>query len=104
MERIDELRCGLKIIQDSDLFCFGTDAVLLSDFAKIKTGETVVDLCSGNGIIPLLLIAKSKPSHITALELQLQSAELAKRSVELNNLNDKITVICDNLKNAKKLS
>lgn len=102
MERIDQLPCGVKIIQDSDLFCFGTDAVLLSEFAKIKSGETVVDLCSGNGIIPFLLIAKTKPSHITAIELQPKSAELAKRSVELNNLEDKITVICDDLKNAKK--
>ncbi len=101
MERIDELSCGLRIIQDSEAFCFGTDAVLLSEFAKVKSGESVVDLCSGNGIIPLILSAKYKTSHILGIEIQKSSAQLAEKSVELNNLQDKITIICDDLKNAK---
>ena len=102
MERIDELICGYRIIQDTDAFCFGTDAILLSDFTKIKPGESVVDLCCGNGIIPLILTAKYKPCHIIGIELQECSAALAEKSIELNKLTDKITIICDDLKNAKK--
>lgn len=102
MERIDDLQCGYRIIQDSDAFCFGTDAILLSEFTKIKSGERVVDLCCGNGIIPLLLCAKYKPAHITGIELQAPSAELAKKTVELNNLTEKISIVCDDLKNARK--
>jgi len=101
MERIDDLQNGYRIIQDTDAFCFGTDAVLLSDFATIKSGETVVDLCCGNGIIPLLLFAKHKPSHVTGIEIQKSSADLAQRTVKLNKMEEKITVICDDLKNAK---
>ncbi len=101
MERIEDLQNGYRIIQDSDSFCFGTDAVLLSGFAKIKSGERVVDLCCGNGIIPILLFAKHKPSHVTGIEIQKSSAALAQRTVVLNNMEDKITIICDDLKNAK---
>lgn len=101
MERIDDLQNGYKIIQETDAFCFGTDAVKLSDFAKIKSGEIVVDLCCGNGIIPLLLFAKHSPKHVTGIEIQTSSADLAKRTVELNNMEDKISIICDDLKNAK---
>ncbi|MFA7637076.1 MAG: tRNA1(Val) (adenine(37)-N6)-methyltransferase [Monoglobales bacterium] len=102
MERIDDLQNGYRIIQDTDTFCFGTDAVLLSDFATVKNGERVIDLCCGNGIIPLLLFAKYKPSHVTGIEIQEVSANLAKRTMQLNNLQDKTTIICDNLKNAKR--
>ena len=101
MERIEDLQNGYKIIQDSDAFCFGTDAVLLSEFAKIKNGERVVDLCCGNGIIPILLFAKHKPSHVIGIEIQKSSADLAQKTVELNNMTDKISIICDDLKNAK---
>lgn len=102
MERIDDLQNGFRIIQDSDAFCFGYDAVKLSDFAKIKNGERVVDLCCGNGIIPLLLFAKHSPSFVTGIELQKSSSDLAKRTVQLNNMEEKIDIICDDLKNAKK--
>ena len=65
MERTDDLGLnGLKLIQDTDLFCFGTDSVLLSDFARAASGSTVVDLCTGNGIIPVLLSAKTKAKKI----------------------------------------
>ncbi len=101
MERIEDLQNGYRIIQDPDAFCFGTDAVMLSDFAKIKSGERVVDLCCGNGIIPVLLFAKHKPLHVVGIEIQNSSAALAKRTVQLNNMEEKITIICDDLKNAK---
>ena len=59
-ERIDDLqRCGCRIIQNEELFCFGMDAVLLAAFAqpRISAGAKVLDLCSGNGVIPILLDA-----------------------------------------------
>ena len=101
-ERIDDLeRCGYKIIQDPKLFCFGIDAVLLSGFAKVRAGEKVLDLCSGNGIIPILLAAKSQAAHITGLEIQRESANLAKRSIEANGISDRVNIICGDIKEAE---
>ena len=86
-ERVDELgRNGYRIIQNPDRFCFGMDAVLLSDFAKVKEGDKVLDFCTGTGIIPILMEAKTKAAHFTALEIQEDSAEMARRSVSLNDL------------------
>ncbi len=98
-ERVDDLQLnGLKIIQNPESFCFGIDAVLLSDFAKVKEGASVVELGTGTGIIPILLSAKTKASKITAFEVQESMADMAKRSVLLNDLEDRIEIICDNLK------
>ena len=81
-ERLDDLqRNGLKIIQKTDGFCFGMDAVLLSGFASVKPGERVLDLGTGTGIIPLLLSAKTEGEHFTALEIQEEIAKMAGRSV-----------------------
>lgn len=103
-ERIDDLeRCGFKIIQNKDKFCFGMDAVLLSGFAKANEGELVVDLGTGNGILPILLKAKTKGKHFTGIEIQNEIAEMAERSVKLNRLEDDITIINDDIKNTKKL-
>lgn len=94
---------NLKIIQSKQGFRFGIDAVLLSDFAKeIKPNSNVMDLCSGNGIIALLLSAKLNNPQITAVEIQKDVAILAKKSVSLNNLENTINVICDDLKNLNK--
>ena len=93
-ERVDDLQIdNLKIIQNPDWFCFGTDAVLLSDFASktIKKDAKILDLCSGNGIIPILISSKSKASKIYGLEIQECVEEMAERSIKLNNLEDKIT-------------
>ena len=93
-ERIDELgRNGYRILQDPDRFCFGMDAVLLSDFAKVKEGAKVVDFCTGTGIIPILMEAKTKAASFEALEIQEESAAMAARSVALNNLQHKIKII-----------
>ncbi len=100
MRRIDELSEKFKIIQDTDGFCFGTDAVLLAKFAAVKKGERVVDLCSGNGIIPILLSDYYIPSEITAIELQKTVAELCDENMKLNRLD--VKVVCDDLKNAAK--
>lgn len=102
-ERIDDLQCqGLKIIQNKNEFCFGIDAVLLSDFAKkIKKDAKVVDLCTGTGIIAILLSAKSQAKKIIAVEIQRYIADMARRSVEMNHLTDKIEIINENLLNLK---
>lgn len=104
-ERLDDLQCaGLYIIQNVNAFCFGVDAVLLSGFANIKRNDRVLDLCCGNGIIPLLLYGKNKGMHITGVELQPESAELAHRSVNMNRAEDKIKIICGNIKQIDKLT
>ncbi len=103
-ERIDDLeRNGYRIIQDPARFCFGMDAVLLSGYARVKSGETVLDLGTGTGIIPILLEAKTKGSHFTGLELQERSADMARRSVLLNGLQGKIDIITGDIKDASTL-
>ena len=99
---------NLKIMQDKKAFCFGLDAVLLSDFAVVKKNECAVDLGTGSGIIPLILSrtsasAKNETDKFTALEIQKEQAELAKKNVALNNLEDKIKVVEGDIKNVKKL-
>ena len=103
-ERIDDLqRNGLRIIQNEKKFCFGIDAVLLSGFAKVKDDENVLDIGTGTGIIPLLLSAKTNGRHFTGIEIQAESADMARRSVCMNGLEEKIEVVCDDIKNADKL-
>lgn len=99
-ERIDDLEINnLKIIQNINGFCFGIDSVLLSDFAKdIKSGAKVVDLGTGTAIIPILLTAKTAVGHILGIEIQKNVAEMANRSVRMNNLSDKIEIINENIK------
>lgn len=102
-EQLDDLQLnGLRIIQKKDGFKFGTDAVLLSDFAKSIHSDNTLDLCTGSGIIPILMSAKTKTKKFCAIEIQEEIAKTAKRSVELNNLSDRISVICDDLKNSTK--
>ena len=98
-ERIDDLEYKeLKIIQNKEGFCFGIDAVLLSDFAKeIKNKARVLDLGTGTGIISILLSAKTNLEKIYGIEIQKEVADMAKRSVELNNLGDKIEIINKNI-------
>lgn len=103
-ERIDDLeRNGYKIIQSSGRFCFGMDAVLLSGFAMVKEGEDVIDLGTGTGIIPILLEAKTNGRHFSALEIQKESADMARRSVEMNNLQEKINIVCGDIKEADRI-
>ena len=100
-ERIDELqRNGYRIIQDPDRFCFGMDAVLLSGFAAAQKGDRVLDLGTGTGIIPILMEAKTQAQEFLALEIQEESADMARRSVALNGLEEKIRVITGDIKKA----
>ncbi|WP_342757896.1 tRNA1(Val) (adenine(37)-N6)-methyltransferase [Kineothrix sedimenti] len=103
-ERLDELqRNGYKIIQNPEKFCFGMDAVLLSGFARAGEGDRVLDLGTGTGIIPILMEAKTRAAHLTGLEIQEESADMAMRSVALNNLQDKIVIVQGDLKEAGTL-
>jgi Predicted O-methyltransferase len=100
-ERIDDLQIkGLKLIQNTEGFCFGVDAVLLSDFADVKDGARVADLGTGTGIIPLLLAGKTKAREITGIEIQKDIAQMAKRSVTLNSLNDRVSIVEGDIKSA----
>lgn len=93
-ERIDDLEYdNLKIIQNKKGFCFGIDSVLISDFARdIKPNTMGIDLGTGTGIISILLACKTKLSKILGIEKQKDIADMAKRSVELNKLQDKIEI------------
>ena len=103
-ERIDELqRNGYRIIQKTNGFCFGMDAVLLSGFASVKPGEKALDLGTGTGIIPILLEAKTEGSHFTGLEIQAEMAEMASRSVALNRLEDKVSIVQGDIKEVPTL-
>lgn len=103
-ERIDELqRNGYRIIQNPNKFCFGMDAVLLSGFLHIKPGGTLLDLGTGTGIIPILAEAKTQASHLTGLEIQEESADMARRSILLNELQDKIDIVTGDIKKADML-
>ena len=100
-ERLDDLQIGgLMIYQNPEAFCFGMDAVLLSGFARADAGENVLDLGTGNGILPLLLAAKTQAAHITGLEIQKESAELAVKSVKYNHLQERIDIICGDVREA----
>ena len=93
-ERIDDLeRNGYRIIQNKNGFCFGMDAVLLSGFVKARPQDRVIDLGCGTGIIPLLISAKYGVRDIIGLEIQPESAEMAERSVALNDLTDDIKIV-----------
>lgn len=104
-ERLDDLMTdsGLKIIQSRDVFSFSLDAVLLSRFAKVPKYGRIVDLCSGNGVIPLLLSDRTKAS-IDAVEIQPRLADMARRSVAINGLSEQIRVIEQDLRVYKQLA
>ena len=104
-ERIDDLEINnLKIIQNTEGFCFGIDSVLLSNFAEnIKKQSKVLDLGTGTGIIPILLCAKTYLKKVIGVEIQEEVYEMAKRSIDLNNLNDKFEIINANILDLNKI-
>lgn len=104
-ERIDDLGINdLKIIQNKEYFCFGTDSVLLANFAKSENSNNVIlDLCSGSGVIPIILSAKKKYKKIFGVELQSEMYDLFDRNIKINNLEDSIISINENVKNIKDI-
>ncbi len=106
MERIDDLKYkGLKIIQNTDGFCFGIDSVLLTEFARdIKTKSNIVDIGTGTGIIGILLSKKVMPNKIIGIELQKEVADMAKRSIKLNKLENIFEIINDDINNISNLN
>lgn len=103
-ERIDDLQINnLKIIQNKNWFCFGIDSVLLSDFSKnIKNNSKIIDLGTGTGIISILLTAKTNPQSIIGVEIQPEVADMAKRSIYLNKLENKIDIMNEDIRNLDK--
>lgn len=103
-ERIDDLeRDGLVLIQNGKRFRYGVDAVLLSWFARAKEGETVLDLCTGTGVIPILMTAKTPAGHLTGLEIQKEVADMAARSVRINGLEDRVSIVEGDVKEASRI-
>ncbi len=100
-ETIEDLQLnGLKLIQYKDAFRFGMDSVLLAHFADIRSNDTVADFGTGNGILILLLYGRGKGKQYYGIEIQKEAADLARRNVKLNHLDDYTTIICDDAKNA----
>ncbi|MHB8063308.1 MAG: tRNA1(Val) (adenine(37)-N6)-methyltransferase [Ruminiclostridium sp.] len=98
-ERIDDLQLqGLRLIQNVESFCFGVDAVLLADFADVKKNHRVLDIGTGTGIIPILLSGKTHAKSIIGLEIQESMAEMAKRSVILNSLQNRVQIVHGDIK------
>lgn len=103
-ERVDDLqRDGLVLLQDPEKFCFGMDAVLLSAFAQIRRGDRVLDLCTGNGILPILLSARTEAAFLTGVEIQPEAADMAKRSVLLNGLSEKVRILEGDIRRIREL-
>ena len=93
--RTDEIGFGgLKLLQDTEAFCYGVDSVLAADMCVVKHSDRVLDLCSGNGVIALIVCALYSPEHVTGLEILESAVELARRSAELNGLADRLDFIC----------
>lgn len=101
-ERLDDLQNGYMLIQNPKQFCFGIDAVLLAWFAKVKPGENALDMGTGTGIVPILLKARYPQGHFTGLEIQEESAALARRSVAYNGLDADISIETGDIREAAK--
>lgn len=100
-ESVEDLQAGnLRLIQKKDGFRFGTDAVLLADFAKEIAAEEALDLCTGTGVIPILLSHKTRIGHICALEIQNEFCDMVGRSVAMNGLTERIAITQGDLKDA----
>ena len=103
-ERIDDLDVnGCRIIQNPFCFCFGMDAVLLANFVRVNPKAKGLDIGTGTGVVPLILTAKNRGAHWTGLEVQPNMADMASRSVKLNDAEDKISIVEGDVKNVREL-
>ena len=102
-ERLDDLQYnGLYIIQNKKNYCFSSDAVLLCNFVKAQKSDTIVDLCSGSGVVGILAQAKTNAKQLYMIELQKELAEMCNRSITYNNLQNKAKVFCCDILEAQK--
>ena len=103
-ETLDDLQLnGINIIQKKKAFRFGIDAVLLANYANVKNKHTVIDLCTGTGIVPFIIAGKTKAKKVLGIEIQDEFVELAHRSVEINNLQNRVDFMCADLKDTAVL-
>ena len=103
-ETLDDLQLnGINIIQKKKAFRFGIDAVLLANYANVKNKHTVIDLCTGTGIVPFIIAGKTKAKKVLGIEIQDEFVEMAHRSVEINNLQDRVDFMCADLKDTAVL-
>lgn len=99
-ETLDDLQLkGIHIIQKKEGFRFGVDAVLLANFAKIKKGQRVIDLCTGTGIVPFIIAGKTEAKNVTGIEIQQEFVEMAMRTSKYNNLEERVNFINEDLTN-----
>lgn len=91
----------LRIKQNPKWFCFGIDAVLLANFARVKPGDTVLDMCTGSGVIPAIISAKTKAKHIDAVEIQDDIYNMAVETAKMNESTDYISIIKSDIKTYK---
>ena len=102
-ERIEDLQFeGLKIIQNSTLYAFTSDSVILANFLKIKPKESALEIGGGSGVISILATKKTRAKKIFAFELQEKMFDLFEKNIKLNNLEEKITVFNENILNYRK--
>lgn len=102
-ERIEDLQCGeLKIIQNKSLYTFTSDSVILANFIKLNKNDRVLEIGGGCGVISILLSEKTNCKNFCIFELQPLMAKLCDKNIKLNNLNDKISLVCDDIKNFEK--
>lgn len=101
--RIDELKNGVKIVQDKAGFCYGIDAILLADYAKVMAGEHVVDFCTGNAVVPVLMANVNREAAFSGLEVQAESVALAIQTVVVNGMDGRVQVLHGDLREAAKL-
>lgn len=102
-QRLEDLQCdGLKIIQDDELYTFTSDSVVLANFVKTKAKDVAVEIGAGSGVISILVQAKNKVKKIFAFEIQQKMQEICKKNIDLNNLSEKIELVCDDIKNYSK--
>ena len=98
-EKIEDLLCdGLKIIVHRDGFRYGTDSILLANYVRAGRGASVVELCSGSGVVSILLSAKTHAARITGIEINESMAALANRSVVLNGIGERVGFICGDVR------
>ena len=105
MERIDDINLnGKKMVQDTDLFLFGMDSVLLANMVKKTNKDTnILDLGTGSAVMPVIISEKTKCNKIIGVELQDKMYNLALKNIKLNELEDKIYAVKEDLKNVEKI-